>query len=66
MAAVCTMIGRILDIRHQNRWWRGRIRYVGNKRYGNRGFSDCNGMIMRRANVYGHVPNMPYFKSENA
>ena len=23
-------------------------------------------MIMRRTNVYGHVPNMPYFKTENA
>ena len=30
------------------------------------GFSDCSGMIMRRTNVYGHVPNIPYFKSENA
>ena len=39
MAAVCATTGHISDIRHQNRWWRGGIRYVGNKRYGNRGLS---------------------------
>ena len=40
------MTGHISDIRHQNRWWRGRIGYVGNKRYGNRGLSDGNGKVL--------------------
>ena len=57
MTAVCTTTGHISDIRHQNRWWRGGIRYVGNKCYENKGLSNCGGMIMRRTNVYGHVPN---------
>ena len=43
MAAVCTTTGHISDIRHQNRWWRGGIRYVGNKRYENRRLSNCGG-----------------------